>query len=55
VAELATAMVYVSHAGSVVRCAGWGAVLATVVEGDGRVWFGMRGITAVQTRTARPD
>ena len=51
VAELATAMVYATDAGSVVRCAGCDAVLATVVQGEGRVWFGLRGITAVQVRT----
>ena len=48
VAELATAMVYVSDAGSVVRCAGCDAVLATVVHAEGRTWFGLRGITAVE-------
>ena len=51
IAELATAMVYVSDAGSVVRCAGCDAVLATVVQGDGRTWFGLRGISAVEVRT----
>jgi hypothetical protein len=55
VAELATAMVYVTDAGSVVRCAGCDAVLATVVQGEGRVWFGLRGITAVEVRTAAAD
>ena len=51
-AELATAMVYVSDAGSVVRCAGCDGVLATVVHAEGRTWFGLRGITAVEVRTA---
>jgi hypothetical protein len=54
VAELATAMVYVTDAGSVARCAGCDAVLATMVQGDGRMWFGLRGITAVEVRMA-PD
>ena len=54
-AELATAMVYASDAGSVVRCAGCDAVLATVVQGDGRVWFGMRGISAVEVRASADD
>jgi hypothetical protein len=45
-------MVYVSDAGSVVRCAGCDAVLATVVQAEGRTWFGLRGITAVEV--ARP-
>ena len=49
-AELATAMVYVSDAGSVVRCAGCDAVLATVVQSEDRIWFGLRGITAVEVR-----
>jgi hypothetical protein len=53
VAELATAMVYVSDAGSVARCAGCDAVLATVVQGEDRIWFGLRGITAVEVRTER--
>lgn len=52
VAELATAMVYASDAGSVVRCPGCDAVLATVVQGEGRLWFGLRGITAVQVATS---
>jgi len=51
VAQIATAMVYVSDAGSVVRCAGCDTVLATVVQGEGRMWFGLRGITAVEVRT----
>ena len=50
-AELATAMVYVSDAGSVVRCAGCDAVLATVVQSEDRIWFGLRGITAVEVQT----
>jgi hypothetical protein len=54
-AELATAMVYASDAGSVVRCAGCDAVLATVVQGEGRVWFGLRGIAAVEVRTSSED
>ena len=52
VAELATAMVYVSDAGSVVRCAGCDAVLATVVQAEDRIWFGLRGITAVEVRSS---
>jgi hypothetical protein len=50
VAELATAMVYVTDAGSVVRCPGCDNVLATVVQGEGRMWLGMRGISALQVR-----
>jgi hypothetical protein len=50
VAELATALVYRSDAGSVLRCPGCDAVLATVVEADERIWFGLNGITAVEVR-----
>jgi hypothetical protein len=55
VSELATAMVYVSDAGSVARCAGCDAVLTTMVQGDGRMWFGLSGISAVEVRTAPVD
>ena len=56
VAELATAMVYRSAVGSVVRCAGCDATLATVVEAEGRVWLGLSGITAIEVRPpAGPD
>jgi len=51
VAELATAMVYVSEAGSVVRCAACDGVLATVVQSEDRIWFGLRGVTAVEVQT----
>lgn len=47
---LATAMVYRSAAGAVVRCAGCDAPLATVVEADGRVWLGLAGISALELR-----
>lgn len=50
VAPLATAMVYRSAAGTVVRCAGCNAALATVVEADGRTWFGFPGISAIEVR-----
>ena len=48
VAVLATAMVYRTDAGSVVRCEGCDAALATVVEAEGRVWVGFAGITALE-------
>lgn len=48
VAPLATAMVYRTDVGSVVRCAGCDAALATVVEAEGRVWLGFSGITAME-------
>ena len=50
VAPLATAMVYRSDVGSVVRCAGCDAALATVVEAEGRVWVGFSGISAIEVQ-----
>jgi ribosomal protein S27E len=49
-AELARAVVYRSDAGTVVRCSGCDAVLATVVVGEGRLWFGLSGISALEVR-----
>ncbi len=48
VAVLATAMVYRSDVGVVVRCAGCDAPLATIVEAEGRIWFGLNGISAIE-------
>lgn len=46
---LALAAVYASGMGMVARCTSCDAVLATVVEGDdGRIWFGMPGISALE-------
>ena len=50
VAELATSLVYVTDAGSVVRCAGCDEVLATLVQAPGRRWLGMGGISAIEIR-----
>ncbi|MBB3159437.1 phage FluMu protein Com [Microbacterium proteolyticum] len=48
---LATAAVYASAMGSVVRCRACDAVLLTVVDApDGRSWLGMPGLTAVELR-----
>lgn len=55
VAALATAMVYRSAAGSVVRCAGCDATLDTVVEAEGRTWLGFSGITAIEVRRPTGD
>ncbi len=55
VAALATAMVYRSAAGSVVRCAGCDATLVTVVEAEGRTWLGFSGITAIEVRRPTGD
>lgn len=46
---LARAMVYLSPMGIVARCPSCTAVLATVVTSDdGRRWFGMPGVTAIE-------
>jgi ribosomal protein S27E len=55
VAALATAMVYRSAVGSVVRCAGCDAPLATVVETEGRIWLGFGGITAIEVQRPTGD
>ncbi|MFE1644510.1 DUF6510 family protein [Microbacterium sp. P01] len=48
-AVVATCLVYVSPMGVVARCATCDAVLVTVVESqDGRRWFGMPGVAAVE-------
>lgn len=50
---LATAAVYVTAMGTVVRCHGCGGVLLTVVDGaEGRTWLGMPGLSAVEMRRA---
>ncbi|TDE92521.1 hypothetical protein EXU48_13285 [Occultella glacieicola] len=50
VAEVARAMVYRSGAGSVVRCASCGEVLAVLVQSPDRAWLSMRGLTAIEMR-----
>lgn len=45
---LARAMVYGDPSGFVVRCASCGAVLATLVDGDGRRWVSLRGVSALE-------
>lgn len=46
---IAVAVVYATSMGTVARCPHCDAVLATFVEADdGRVWFGMPGITALE-------
>ncbi|MFF7684393.1 DUF6510 family protein [Microbacterium sp. NPDC007973] len=48
---LATASVYASAMGAVVRCRSCDAVLLTVVDApDGRSWLGMPGLSAVELR-----
>ena len=50
VAELARAMVYLSGAGSVVRCGNCDHVLATLVESGDRAWIGFSGVSAIEVR-----
>jgi ribosomal protein S27E len=50
VAELARAMVYMSPAGTVVRCATCDHVLATLVESGDRAWIGFSGVSAIEVR-----
>ena len=46
---LAVAVVYATAMGTVARCPHCDGVLATFVEtGEGRIWFGMPGITALE-------
>ena len=46
---IAVAVVYVTPMGMIARCSHCDTVLATFVEADdGRVWFGMPGISALE-------
>lgn len=48
-ASIAAALVYVSAMGVVARCGGCDGVLAVIVDADdGRRWFGMPGVTALE-------
>lgn len=49
-AELARAMVYISPAGTVVRCATCDNVLATLVDAGDRTWIGFSGVSAIEVR-----
>ncbi|KSU51877.1 DUF6510 family protein [Microbacterium enclense] len=50
---LATAAVYASDMGVVVRCRSCEAVLVTLVDApDGRTWLGMPGLSALEIRRA---
>lgn len=49
---LARAMVYQSGAGSVVRCAACGEVLAAIVDAGDRVFLGFSGISTIEVRRA---
>ena len=50
VAELARAMVYVSGAGTVVRCATCDHVLAVLVDTGDRAWIDLAGVSAIEVR-----
>ncbi|WP_419817268.1 DUF6510 family protein [Glaciibacter flavus] len=45
---LARAMVYVDGSAFVVRCASCDAVLATVMDGAGRRWVSLKGVSAIE-------
>lgn len=46
---IARAVVYASAMGTVARCGGCGGVLAVFFDADGRAWFAMPGISAMET------
>lgn len=50
VAEFARAMVYVSGAGTVVRCATCDHVLAVLVDTGERAWISLAGVSAIEVR-----
>ncbi|GAA1061695.1 DUF6510 family protein [Agromyces bracchium] len=50
VAELARAMVYISGAGTVVRCSTCDHVLAVLVDTGERAWIDFGGVTAIEVR-----
>lgn len=45
---LGAAMVYQSAPGTVARCPRCGAVLATIVESDDRIWLSLAGVSAIE-------
>jgi Family of unknown function (DUF6510) len=48
VGEVATLVVYVQAPGTVVRCPACGAILARVVQADGRTWVDLRGVACLE-------
>ncbi len=52
VSMLGTAMVYMDAMGAVVRCPGCDSVLATIVQGEDRVWISMHGVSALEVPRA---
>ena len=50
VAEFARAMVYVSGAGTVVRCATCDNVLAVLVDAGDRAWIDLAGVSSIKVR-----
>lgn len=42
------AIVYLSSPGTIARCPHCGAVLATIVESDDRIWLSLSGVSAIQ-------
>ncbi len=45
---IGAAMVYQAGLGTVARCPQCGAVLATVVESDDRIWLSLSGVSALE-------
>lgn len=45
---IGAAMVYEAGAGTVARCPHCGAVLATIVESDNKIWLSLAGVTAIE-------
>ena len=45
---LGDAVVYVSAPGTIARCRHCGAVLATIVESDDKIWLSLAGVSALE-------
>lgn len=45
---IGAAIVYLAAPGTVARCPHCGAVLATIVGSDDRIWLSLRGVSALQ-------
>ncbi|RXZ88053.1 hypothetical protein ESP50_02375 [Agromyces atrinae] len=52
--EIATAIVYASPMGRVMRCPTCDDVLGVFVSADGRAWFGLPGVSAIELPAEKP-
>ncbi|MCI2956895.1 DUF6510 family protein [Agromyces atrinae] len=52
--EIATAVVYASPMGRVMRCSTCDDVLGVFVSADGRTWFGLPGVSSIELSTESP-